>query len=163
MEPDEALKLKNICPVCKRELTIGVLHRVEELADRPVGFVPKGAIPFKTLLPLSELIAVVLGGQIFSKKVWEEYNKLIAKFGNELNVLLDADRNKLSTITHEKIAEIILKNRAGEIKVKPGFDGVYGTLVVDGQEKILSGEAESNGKKILKTENALELERFLKK
>ena len=171
MEPAEALKLKNICPVCKKELTIGVLHRVEELADRPVGFVPKGAIPFKTLLPLSELIAVVLGAQTHSKKVWEEYNKLIARFGNEINVLLEADEKDLRAAAHEKIAEIILKNRLGEIKVKPGFDGVYGTLVVDGREKILSGESngeksETPKKKIEKPKDKIEtpsgLKRFLK-
>ena len=164
MEPDEALKLKNICPVCKKELTIGVLHRVEELADRPVGFVPKGAIPFKTLLPLSELIAVVLGVQTPSKKVWEEYNKLIGKFGNEINVLIEADEKELRAAAHGKIAEIILKNRLGEIKVKPGFDGVYGTLVVDGQEKILSGESgeEKSEKPKNKIEKPAGLKKFIK-
>ncbi len=161
MEPAEALKLKNICPVCKRELTIGVLHRVEELADRPVGFVPKGAIPFKTLLPLSELIAVVSGSQVFSKKVWEEYNKLIARFGNEINVLLEADEKSLREAAHEKIAEIILKNRRGEIKVKPGFDGVYGTLIVDGEEKVPPGEAASEKVKE-KKEKPVGLKKFLK-
>ncbi len=164
MEPAEALKLKNICPVCKKELTIGVLHRVEELADRPVGFIPKGAIPFKTLLPLSELIAVVLGVQVASKKVWEEYNKLISRFGNEISVLLEADEKDLLAATHEKIAEIILKNRLGEIKVKPGFDGVYGTLVVDGKEKVLSGESEGEKSETKKEnkESAGGLKKFLK-
>lgn len=163
MEPSEALKLKNICPKCKRELTIGVLHRVEELADRHAGFVPKGAIPFKTLLPLSELIAVVLGVQPHSKKVWEEYNKLIGRFGNEINILLEAEEKDLRAATHGKIAEIILKTRIGEIKVKPGFDGVYGTLVVDGQEKIISGESskEKSEKSKKKIEKLAGLKKFL--
>jgi len=80
LSPAEAKKYKNICPVCKKELTIGVLHRVEELADRPEGFVPKNAIPFKSLLPLYEVISYITGtNQLYSKKVVEIQNKLIQK------------------------------------------------------------------------------------
>jgi len=131
LEPKESIKYHNTCPVCGKTLTIGVLQRVEELADREEGFVPKNTIPFKTLLPLSELIATSYNTQLFSKKVWEESMKLIKEFGSELNILLEASEDKLRLLTHEKIVEIILKNRKGELKVQPGYDGIYGKLILN--------------------------------
>ncbi|MFH8121228.1 MAG: endonuclease Q family protein, partial [Candidatus Aenigmatarchaeota archaeon] len=104
LHPKDAIKLNNICPKCKRKLTVGVLHRVEELADRPEGFIPKDAIPFKTLLPLYEIISFAWGsGELYSKKVLEEHDKLIEKFGNELNVLLNVPKEELLKVTNEKI------------------------------------------------------------
>lgn len=136
LDPKESMKYHNICPVCGNPLTIGVLNRVEELADRPEGFVPKNAVPFKSLLPLSELIAAVYNTQFFSKKVWEESTKLTKEFGSELNVLLEASEDRLRLLAHEKIAEIILKNRKGELKVQPGYDGVYGKLLLNNSASI---------------------------
>ena len=133
--PEESAKLKGICPVCKKPLVIGVLNRVEELADRPEGFRPKDAIPFKTLLPLHELISSVLGSAMASKKVWQEYNKLIDAFGNELNILLNVSADELRKATAEKIVQVILKNREGKIKVKPGYDGEYGVLVLEAEKQ----------------------------
>ncbi|MFA5084465.1 MAG: endonuclease Q family protein [Candidatus Paceibacterota bacterium] len=133
--PEESAKLKGICPVCKKPLVIGVLNRVEELADRPEGFRPKDARPFKTLLPLHELISSVLGSAMASKKVWQEYNKLIDAFGNELNILLDISADELRKATAEKIVQVILKNREGKIKVKPGYDGEYGVLVLEAEKQ----------------------------
>jgi len=132
IDPKEAIKYHNLCPVCGKPLTIGVLHRVEELADREEGFVPRNAIPFKSLLPLSELIAEFYGTQPFSKKVWEESTKLTKEFGSELNVLLNVDEERLKTLADEKLAEIIIKNREGKLKVQPGYDGVYGKLLLNG-------------------------------
>jgi len=135
LEPKEALKLNNICPVCRRQLTIGVLHRVEELADREEGFKPKSAKPFKSLIPLSEIISSVLGiNQVYSKKVTAEYEKLIKKFGNEFTILLDAPLEELRQTAPQKIAESIFKVREGELKVIPGYDGVYGKPVFDENE-----------------------------
>jgi len=135
LEPKEALKLNNICPVCRRQLTIGVLHRVEELADREEGFKPKNAKPFKSLIPLSEIISSVLGiNQLYSKKVTAEYEKLIKKFGNELTILLGAPLEELRQATSQKIAESIVKVREGKLKVIPGYDGVYGKPVFDENE-----------------------------
>lgn len=132
MKPCDAIKHKNICPVCRKPLTIGVEHRVEELADRPEGFVPKDAIPFKKMIPLADVIAGVYGTQTFSKKVMEECFRLIKRFDSELNVLIEAPEEQLKEITHEKIAAAIIKNRNGEIKVIPGYDGVYGRPVFEG-------------------------------
>lgn len=136
LEPKESRKYHNTCPVCGKTLTIGVLNRIEELADREEGFVPKNAIPFKSLLPLSELLAAVYNTQPFSKKVWEESMKLVKEFGSELNVLFESEEHKLRLLTHEKIAEIILKNRKGELKVQPGYDGVYGKLLLNNSATI---------------------------
>jgi uncharacterized protein (TIGR00375 family) len=128
LEPNESKRIKNVCPVCRRELTIGVLHRVEELADREHGFVPKGARPFRSLLPLSEIISSAVGANVSSNKVWEEYNKLVAAFGSELNVLVDANEERLKATTTEKIANLLLIVRNGKVKIKPGYDGVYGEI-----------------------------------
>jgi uncharacterized protein (TIGR00375 family) len=131
LNPKVSMKYKNYCPVCRRTLTIGVLHRVEELADREDGYIPKNPIPFKKMIPLSELLASVFNTQPFSKKVWAESMKITNEFGSELNVLLEAPEERLKLITHEKIVKIILKNRKGDLKIQPGYDGVYGKLVLD--------------------------------
>jgi len=131
LNPKESIKYKNYCPVCRRTLTIGVLHRIEGLADRKEGFKPENAIPFKRLIPLSELIASVYNTQAFSKKVWSESMKIINEFGSELNVLLEVPEEKLKLITHEKIVKIIIKNRNGKLKIQPGYDGIYGKLILN--------------------------------
>jgi len=131
LSPKEAIKYRNICPVCRLELTIGVEHRVEELADRPEGFVLENSIPFQKIIPLSELIASVYSTQPFSKKVWTESSKIIKEFGSELNVLLKAPEENLKIVTSEEIVKIIIKNRNGELKIQPGYDGVFGKLVLN--------------------------------
>ena len=139
LSPAEARKLGNWCPVCKRPLTIGVLHRVEELADRPEGYVPKGAIPFKSLIPLTEIIAGQTGtAQLHSQRIWTAYNHLIKAFGSEFAVLLDAELPELKKAVDEKLAKAILDVREGKIEVKPEYDGVYGYPVFEGasREKI---------------------------
>lgn len=136
LSPKEALKYKNVCPVCRRELTIGVEHRVEELADRPEGFVPENSIPFKKLIPLSELIASVYDTQPFSKKVWAESSKIMKEFGSELKVLLEVPEENLKIVTSEEIVKIIIKNRRGELKIQPGYDGVFGKLVLNDSDYI---------------------------
>jgi uncharacterized protein (TIGR00375 family) len=128
--PEQTKKLNSICPKCKRPLTIGVLNRVEELADRPEGFKLKGAPSFVSVIPLSELISHVYG--ITLTKTWTVYNELIARFGNEFQVLLDAPYEELKKITDEKLADFIIKNREGKIQVTPGYDGEYGVPVFDG-------------------------------
>jgi uncharacterized protein (TIGR00375 family) len=136
LSPKEALKLKNICPVCKKPLTIGVLQRVEELADREEGFIPKNAIPFKHLLPLYEIISFVLGEERNSKKVVEMQEKLIKTFGNELNVVMNASFEELIKVVDEKIAKAIIDVREGRVKFMPGYDGVYGEIIFDEKQTI---------------------------
>ena len=135
LSPKDSLKLKGICPVCGRKLTIGVAERVEALADRPEGFVPENAVPFRNLIPLSEVISGTIGEKVESKKVWEEYSRLVNKFGNEFEVVLSADEKELKKITQEKIADNIIKNRNQKIPFKPGYDGVYGVPMFDDKEE----------------------------
>ena len=127
----DAIALGNICPVCRKKLTKGVEQRVEELADRPEGFTPKNAIGFVRLLPLSEIIAAVLCVESPSvQKVWNIYNLLVERFGNEYAVLIDASKDALRALVDEQIADAIIKVREGRFKVVPGYDGVYGQLVL---------------------------------
>ena len=130
MGPAESKKVNKICPVCKREMTIGVLNRVNELADRGEGFVPKGAIQFKRLIPLSEIIVAVNGGALYGKKTWAVYNPLIEKFGNEYAVLLDVSEGELKKVADEKLVSAIINNRSGNIKVTPGYYGKYGVPLI---------------------------------
>ena len=126
--PDETKNKKSICPRCKKQMTIGVLGRVEELADRPQGYMPRNAIPFKCLLPLHELISHSLGAGLDTKKVWEVYNRLINAFGSEFKILLDAERIELQKHTDEKLLSLIIQSREGRLKIVPGYDGVYGKI-----------------------------------
>ncbi|MBS7635883.1 DNA helicase UvrD [Candidatus Bathyarchaeota archaeon] len=131
LSPKEAIKLGNICPVCRKKLTKGVEERVEELADRPAGFRPENAIGYLHLLPLSEIIATVLNVDSPStQQVWSIYNKLVEKFGNEYSVLIDAPKEALESVVNGKIAEAIIRVREDRIKVVPGYDGVYGRPII---------------------------------
>ena len=127
----EAKKFGNICPVCRRKLTEGVEQRVEELADRPEGFVPNDRPGFRRLLPLSEIIAAVLNVDSPSTQaVWKIYNRLIEKFNDEYTVLLDVSKEALSEVVDAPVADAIVRVRAGTVSVVPGYDGVYGKLAL---------------------------------
>jgi uncharacterized protein (TIGR00375 family) len=128
LSPAETRRLKNICPVCGKKLTVGVLHRVEALADRGMGYLPTGAIPAKHLLPLEEIIAVALGQKPNTKRVNAEYDRLIERYGSELAILLDLEEAELAEDTPPRILTGILKVRRGEVNISPGYDGVYGTI-----------------------------------
>ncbi len=128
-EPREAIKLKGICPVCKKPLTIGVANRVEELADRPVGYRPEGASDFKKLVELDKIIAESLNIKSRqSKQVQSEYSRLIKALGNELYILLDADLAEIVKVGGARVAEGIRRVREGQLIIKPGFDGQYGEV-----------------------------------
>jgi len=137
LSPQEAIKLGNHCPVCRRRLTKGVEQRVEELADRPAGFKPENTPGYMHLLPLSEIIATVLGVAYPSvQKVWEIYNALVARFSDEYTVLIDASKEEMSKIVEPRIAEAVVRVREEKVKVIPGYDGVYGQLVIfEGSEE----------------------------
>ena len=135
LSPQEAIKLGNRCPICRRMLTKGVEQRVEELADRPAGFKPEGAIGYMHLLPLSEIIATVIKASSPStRSVWKTYNTLISRFGDEYTVLVDASKEQISAVVNSRIAEAIVRVREGRIRVIPGYDGVYGQLVIFEEE-----------------------------
>lgn len=129
---EKTKSLNGICPVCNQKLTLGVDYRVEELAENKKGFKPRNSKPFFKLLPLHELISLFTGSNMQTKMVWEVYNSMISKFENEFNVLLKVSKEEfIKNKVDEKLIRIILKNRQGKIKVKPGYDGVYGKAVLD--------------------------------
>ncbi len=130
LSPKETKKYNGICPVCGRPLTIGVLNRVEQLADRPEGFVPENAIPFKSLIPLEEIIADALGQGVGTVEVERQYKNLIEEFGNEFNVLINVSRSDLEAVTLPEIAEGIIRAREGKVFIEPGYDGVYGKIKI---------------------------------
>ncbi|MBI5636248.1 DNA helicase UvrD, partial [Candidatus Micrarchaeota archaeon] len=124
--PEQSRKLNGICPVCKKELTIGVEYRVEELADRPKD--AKSLASFKRVLPLHELISALIGSPLSSPKVRAIADNLMPAGATELSVLLDEPKDELLKRADAKVVNVILANREGRIKVKPGFDGEYGVL-----------------------------------
>jgi len=138
--PKETKKLNGICPICHEPLTIGVESRVEDLAEKNRGelYKAENAKKFYKVLPLHEIISLFTGLGLSSKANWEIYNSLIEKFDDEFNILLNiSEQDMLKNGIKPRIIELIIKNRNGRIKVKPGFDGVYGVAVLDEQKRLL--------------------------
>jgi len=130
LSPEESRKYNNLCPVCGRPLTVGVLNRVEKLSDREKGFILPGAIPFKKLIPLKEIISESLDVGPNTKKVEKEYLKLIKEFGSEFQILLNASRKNIERIVVPEIAEGVIRARKGKVYVTPGYDGVFGEVKI---------------------------------
>lgn len=140
LSPEESKKYNNICPTCGKPLTIGVMNRVEELADRPAfdkssAGKPQNAVSFKSLVPLGEIIAESLGVGVASKQVQKEYKNIIKNFGNEFKILLDATRQELESAALPEIAEGIIRVREGRVSIEPGYDGVYGKVMIFSQSE----------------------------
>ncbi len=140
LSPKESKKYNNVCPNCGKPLTVGVLNRAEELADREEGLRPKEAIPFKSIVPLVEIIAQVVGQTPATKRVAKEYQNLIKKFGNEFNILLNTSYQDLQTSALPGIAKGIKRVREGKVHMEPGYDGVFGKIRIfsQGEQKALS-------------------------
>ncbi|MGD0330137.1 MAG: endonuclease Q family protein [Nitrososphaeria archaeon] len=131
LSPKEALKINNICPVCGKRLTIGVLQRVEELADRPEGYEPTNAVPFKVALPLYEVISLLRGSEsLYSKKISEEELNYIKKAGNEISILIDIKRPLLDQIVGSEVASLIEDFREKKVRFDAGYDGLYGKPIL---------------------------------
>jgi uncharacterized protein (TIGR00375 family) len=128
MSPQEALKVNCICPKCGKKMTLGVEQRVEELADRPLGYRPQNAPDFKYMLPLGEIIGSVLGTSTFTKTVQSKYNTLIEAFGSEFNAAFNAPYSEISRLVGPEVASAIKAVRENRVRIKPGFDGVYGEI-----------------------------------
>jgi len=143
LSPGEARRVNNTCPSCGRKLTIGVMHRVEKLGDREENFILENSPGYKHMVPLAEIIACALGVGADTVGVEKEYNKLIKTFGSEFNILLNVPEGEFKKKCSPKIASGILKVRAENLEVIPGYDGVYGEV------KIFDGEDEEVGEKQL--------------
>jgi uncharacterized protein (TIGR00375 family) len=141
--PSETKKNKNICPACGKPITIGVMNRVSELADRPEGFIPENSIPYKRMIPLAEIIADTIGVGDASKAVKAEYQAIVPRLGTELEVLMEFSADKLLKELPINIAKAIIKVRNGNVNILPGFDGEYGTIEIL-KEKDGLGEKQLN-------------------
>lgn len=130
LDPKETLKLKGICPKCKRSLTVGVLHRVEKLADRDEPKKPQDSPGVKHIIPLPEILADLFGVTSFSQRVQAHYHKMITTLGNEFKILLDLPIEEINKNSGEKIADAIKKMREGKIDISPGYDGEYGKISI---------------------------------
>ncbi len=128
LEPGESREADGRCPVCGGPLTLGVLHRVEALADRPEGVRPPGAREFQRLVPLAEVAADALGVGSGSKRVAAACDRLLAELGPELHVLRDAPLADVAAVAGPVVAEGVRRVRAGELQVEPGYDGAFGTV-----------------------------------
>lgn len=141
-KPAQTLDADEICPVCGRKLTIGVLHRVEKLADRAEGDHPDVTMPFENLIPLPEIIGSVLQVGPTSKRVQTVYEQMLATHGAELKILRELPIEEIAKTGDPLIAEGIRRMREGTVHIAPGYDGVYGKIQVfsDEDRARLSGQ-----------------------
>lgn len=121
-----------LCPVCGKPVTVGVMHRVEALADRPAGVRPPSARPFHSLIPLPEVLGEIYGVGESSKQVQAEYFKLLARLGPELAILRESPLADIAAAGGERLADAIGRMRRGEVSAQPGYDGEYGVIRVFG-------------------------------
>lgn len=142
-EPEETKRLKGLCPKCGAPLTVGVMHRVADLADRPPHPArPPGSVPFRSIVPLAELVGDALGVGPSSKKVQNVMDDLLTDGRSEFGVLLDLPESELTRFAPSDIVQSILNMRQGKVEIRPGYDGEYGIVTVKGKgiQKILQGE-----------------------
>ncbi len=135
LSPKETKALGYKCPVCGNPITIGVLHRIETLADREEGFVPKNRPLSIHLVPLNEILSEVFNVSLNTKTIQKLYEKYVQDFGNEFNLILRVPLEELKENLPEKLYEAIKRVREGKVYTKPGYDGEYGTVKVFGEEK----------------------------
>lgn len=134
LDPAETRKSNGKCPHCGKPVTVGVMNRVEQLADRPQGYKPSNAIPYRNLIPFDEIIAEAKGISKVSVAVERDYLGLVSRFGTEFDILLKASEDELYKGLPQKVAQGVVRMRQGKVNVKPGFDGEYGIISLFGSE-----------------------------
>ncbi len=144
LHPRETAKYKGLCPECGKPVTVGVMARVEELADRKEGEKGARARPYFSLIPLEEIIAEARGTGKASKKVGELYFEMLARLGPELKILMDFPLREIQTVAGDVVAEAVRRMRTGKVSIAAGYDGEYGTVkIFEGDErKDIEGQLE---------------------
>jgi len=140
--PADTTLHRGICPVCGKPLTVGVLNRVEALADRPQPVTPASGEDYHYLIPLPEILAELKGSGPASKTVLQAYHQSISTFGNEFTLLNEVPVEEIKKNSDPLLAEAIRRMRAREVNPQPGFDGVYGVIRIFGEGELarLSGQ-----------------------
>jgi len=151
--PEESRAHKGLCPACGKELTLGVMYRVAELADRTTATQPAGARGFRSVLSLDTIVGEILQCGSSSKKVVAEYTRLIGALGPELGILLDVPLDDVRKASTPLLAEAISRMRVGAIRAEPGYDGEYGVIRVfaDGEIDTLRGQTALAGVSVAPT------------
>ena len=142
ISPQETAEFGGRCPVCGKKITIGVLNRVEQLADRPEDYVRPDAKPFESLVPLPEVIAASTGASAAGKKVQETCDRLVGALGPEFFILRQAPIEDIRHAAGPLVAEGISRLREGRVKRTPGYDGEYGKIGLLSEEDISSLEGQ---------------------
>jgi uncharacterized protein (TIGR00375 family) len=128
LSPEETIQNNYLCPVCGKKVTVGVMHRVQKLADREDGFRPAGAPPYYSIIPLAEIIAETLQVGVNSKAVRKSYFDLIEKLGNEFKILMDTPLSDIEAAGSPLLRDAISRVRTGNVHIVPGYDGEYGKI-----------------------------------
>lgn len=136
LTPQETIKRNYLCPVCNKKVTVGVMHRVEKLADREDGFKPENAPSYYSIIPLPEIISEVLKVGVNSKKVNKEYQNLLQKLGSEFKILMDARLEDIEKVGSPLIKEAISLMRSGNVHIVPGYDGEFGKVKIFDSPKL---------------------------
>lgn len=139
--PRESMKHNNLCPVCGKKLTIGVMHRVEELSDREPGSSPPLKIPFKNLIPLNEVIAQAIEKTPECQSVWDIYFHFIHEFETEHRILAEVPVAELSRLSPERVSLGVERMRKGAVSIVPGHDGCFGKISLF-EKDVLEEEAQ---------------------
>jgi uncharacterized protein (TIGR00375 family) len=130
LSPEETLHHNFLCPVCGKKVTVGVMHRVGKIADRPIGFKLPNAPPFYSLIPLPEILSEVMKVGVNSKAVGNEYLRLLESIGNEFTILMDTPLDDIEREGSALLREAIGRVRAGNVHIVPGYDGEYGKVKI---------------------------------
>jgi len=128
LSPRETIEHNYLCPVCGRRVTVGVMHRVEELADRQEGVGPPGSPGFHSLIPLPEVISEALKVGVNSKRVRNEYLRVLNSLGNEFRILMETPLEDIGRAGSPLLMEAVSRMRSGRVHIAPGFDGEYGRI-----------------------------------
>ena len=140
LAPEQTRAAQGRCPDCGAKVTVGVMHRVIDLADRTAGIRPEGAFDFESLIPLEEILSEIYTVGAQSKKVQSAYMRLLHELGSEFDILRRRSPSELESAGPPLLAEAVTRLRAGRVAMRPGYDGVYGVITVFEPEEKIAGQ-----------------------